>query len=70
MTNYFDYESVAREVGLSDAQLDVIKRGIRLDYPHDDLLWELHVLRACMVIKDGHATYEEVVKALPNREAA
>ena len=70
MTEYFDYESVAREVGLSVPQLEVIKQGMRLDYPHDDMLYELHVLRACMVIKDGYATYDAVVQSLPGRATA
>lgn len=70
MTEYFDYESLAKEIGLSAAQLDVIKRGIRSDYPHDDMLFELHVLRACMVIKNGDATYEQVVRSLPGHATA
>jgi len=70
MADYFDYNKAAREAGLTDEQLETIQQGIRREYPHDDMLYELHVLRACNVIKDGHATYEQVVQTLPGGASA
>ena len=58
--DYFDYERVAREAGLTEDQLAAVKEAVREEFPTDDMMWELHVLRACMAIRDGHATLEDV----------
>ena len=58
MAEYFEYQKTAREAGITPEQLEVIKRDIREDYPHDNMLWELHVLRACMAIRDGTTTFD------------
>jgi hypothetical protein len=55
----FDYVTVASEAGLSREQLETIKQVVRQDYPTDDMLWELHVLRACNAIRDRRTTFEE-----------
>ncbi|MCX6376368.1 MAG: hypothetical protein NTU88_10120 [Armatimonadetes bacterium] len=57
--DYFDYERVAREAGLTEDQLAVVKEAVRQEFPNDDMLWELHVMRACKAIRDGHATLED-----------
>ena len=58
---YFDYEQTAREAGLSDERLDAIAQALRGEFPEDDMLWELHVLRACLAIRDGRVTFAEVM---------
>lgn len=58
---YFDYEHAAREAGISDAHLEAIKQAMRVEFPEDDMLWELHVLRACNAVRDGQTTIEEVL---------
>lgn len=63
---YFDYEELAREAGISDDDLSAIKDALRDEYPTDDMMWELHVLRACLAIKDGRITMEQ---AVPRRAA-
>ncbi|HET6456104.1 MAG TPA: hypothetical protein VFI02_16990 [Armatimonadota bacterium] len=62
--NYFDYESAAHEAGLTEDQLSAVKEAVRQEFPTDDMMWELHVLRACLAIKDGHATLEDVTRRL------
>lgn len=62
--NYFDYETVAHEVGLTEAQLAAVKEVLRQEFPTDDMMWELHVLRACLAIRDGHATLADVTRRL------
>ena len=56
---YFDYEKVALEAGISGDGLSAIKELLREEFPTDEMMWELHVLRACMAIKDGHLTVED-----------
>jgi hypothetical protein len=70
MADHFDYDKMAREANLSPAQLEVIKQGVRLEYPLDQMLFELHVLRACRVIRDGLATFDDVVRTLPGHASA
>ena len=59
---YFDYERVAQEASIPASKLADICGIFRLDYPHDDMLFELHVLRACMAIRDGHASLEDFLR--------
>jgi len=58
---YFDYESVARAAGLTAEQLRRVAETVRRDYPFDEMLFELHVLRACRAIRDGAVTLAEVI---------
>lgn len=62
---YFDYERVAREARVPAEKVALILEVFRRDYPHDQMLCELHVLRACMAIRDGHATLEGILKPEP-----
>jgi hypothetical protein len=43
---YFDYETAA----------------VRRDYPHDEMLFELHVMRACRAIRDGAVSLAEILR--------
>lgn len=58
---YFDYQSVAKEAGITPAQLSQIIERVRRDYPGDEMLCELHVLRACRAIQDRRVTIEQVL---------
>jgi len=62
---YFNFQDVAREAGLSSAQLKALCKRIREDFPQDTMMFELHVLRACLAIRDGRATLEEALSAEP-----
>lgn len=64
---YFDYESVAKEAGIPVDKLEALRIMIRQEFPHDDMMYELHLLRACMAIQEGYATIDE---ALRSEEAA
>ena len=57
----FDLETVAQEAGISREDLETIKQAIRDEFPNDDMMWELHVLRACSAIRDGAATMADVI---------
>ena len=53
MSHYFDYESVAREAGIAPDSLEKLCAIVRRDFPTDEMMYELHVLRACMAVKRG-----------------
>ncbi len=55
---YFDYETVAREAGIPAEKLDQLVKSFTLEEPHDAMLAELHILRACMAIKNGRLTID------------
>lgn len=60
--HYFDYESVAQEAHIPADKLTKICELVRKDYPDDDNLYELHVLRACMSVRDGLTTLDKILK--------
>ena len=62
VVEYFDYNKIAREAGISDEDLSAIRDAMRREFPTDDMMWELHILRACMAIRDGHLTVEQATK--------
>ena len=58
---YFDYKKVAREAGIADGKLSELCRVMRSEFPRDDMMFELHVLRACMAVRDGHIRIEDAL---------
>lgn len=66
---HFDYRKSAHEAGISDDQLRLIERMFRADYPADDMLCELHVLRACNAVRDGLTTLDAVLREAKGRLA-
>ena len=58
---YFDYEPAARDAGLNAEQLRQLMDVVRRDYPTDEMLFELHVMRACRAIAEGRTTLEKAI---------
>lgn len=58
---YFDYRPAAAAAGLSPAQILAIQRLFEADYPSDLMLRELHILRACNAVRDGHAKLQDIM---------
>ena len=67
---YFDYETVAREAKISPEKMKRLVQLIREEFPKDPLMRELHILRACMAIRDGHITLEDALKPEPSQADA
>ena len=63
--HYFDYEKVARQAHVSPEKLDELGQVIRQDFPRDDMMYELHLLRVCMAIREGVLTLEEALRPEP-----
>jgi hypothetical protein len=59
--NYFKYEPVAQEAAIPPDKLEIIRRRFELDYPEDPMLAELHILRACRIVRDGRGSLAEIV---------
>jgi len=43
---YFDYEKVAKEMNVPDTTLKKIEKEVKVEFPKDKMMYELHVLRA------------------------
>jgi hypothetical protein len=62
---YFKYRIVAEEARIPPDKLEEIARIVRIEFPTDDMLYELHLLRACMAIRDGRITLEQALGSAP-----
>lgn len=60
---HFDFESVARDAGIPPEDLDRLCRIMREEFPHDEMMFELHMLRACRAIRDGDISLDEALGA-------
>ena len=52
---YFDYKKAALEAKIAPRELRALARMVRQDFPDDQMMFELHVLRACNSVRDGRA---------------
>ncbi len=62
MSYYFDYETAAREAGIGPDVLEKLCANVRRDFPADDMMFELHVLGACMAVKQGVLKVADIKK--------
>lgn len=60
----FDYLNAARRIGLTDVQLDRLCNRMRSEFPNDDMMFELHVLRAIMAVESGRVTRDQILAEL------
>ena len=47
----FNINKAVKESGLSRAEASRLQKEIKKDYPHDSMLYELHVIRALRATK-------------------
>jgi len=59
----FDYRSAAQRAGILERDLDRLCRVVREDFPDDEMMFELHVLRALLAIESGQITLEQALKS-------
>ncbi len=60
--DYFDYESIACEAGIPTDALAQIVVAMQREFPRDPMMCELHVLRACMAVRDGHIKVNQLLE--------
>ena len=64
--DYFDYVSVADEAGIAPEQLAALEERARPDYPGDQMMFELRMLRTCNAIRRGKVSVESVLRSKPD----
>ena len=57
----FDITHLKQTCDLPPAVLDQIERAIKADYPDDDMLFELHLVRVLQALKQGRITLEQIL---------
>lgn len=57
----FNLEKVKRESELSPAELARLERTVREEFAGDEMLFELHLVRAIRAIKAGQINIEEAL---------
>jgi hypothetical protein len=65
--SYFDYEEVAREARIPTEKLEELRHLIREEFPRDEMMYELHLLRACMAVRNGVVTLQQALS--PRQES-
>ncbi len=55
--DYFNYQKIAVEAKIPKAKLKELEGIFCDEFSHDPMMAELHVLRACMAIRDGYLTF-------------
>jgi hypothetical protein len=58
----FDYLAAAKRTGIPEDKLDRLCAIVRAEFPSDEMMAELHILRAVMAIERGDTTLDEILK--------
>ncbi len=58
----FDYVTAATRAGISSQDLDRLVALTRAEFPGDEMMVELHVLRAVQAVERGDVTLPEVLR--------
>jgi len=58
----FDCETAAARAGIPAGKMDRLVALIRAEFPDDEMMAELHVLRAILAVEQGTASLEEILR--------
>jgi len=58
----FNLEEIKRESGLSAAELARLEEQIKREFEGDEMMFELHLIRAIKAIKKGWVTLQEALE--------
>jgi len=58
----FDYRSAADRVGIQPEDLARLTTMARAEFPSDEMMVELHVLRTILAVERGAVTMEEILR--------
>ena len=50
----YDIETAFKNSGLSAQEIEKIKREVRNEFPNDDMMYELHIIRILKAVKKGY----------------
>lgn len=53
-------EKILREKGLTEGQINIIKREVRKEFPDDEMMYELHLIRLVHSLSKGYCKAEDL----------
>lgn len=57
----FDYLTAAKRAGIPADKLERLCAIVRAEFPSDEMMAELHILRAILAVERGDATLAEIL---------
>lgn len=57
----FDYLTAAKRAGIPQDKLNQLSALVRAEFPSDEMMAELHILRAILSIERGDTTLDEIL---------
>lgn len=60
-TYIFDYERIAKEIGVADDKLEQLTALVRDQYGEDEMMFELRMLRSLTSVKNGRAPIDAII---------
>ena len=60
---YFNWKEAVNKANIPQGRLQELCRLVREEFPMDDMMYELHLLRIGMAICEGRVRLEEVIPA-------
>lgn len=58
----FDYVTAAKRAGIPPDKLDRLCAIVRQEFPSDEMMAELHILRAVLAIERGGTTLDQILE--------
>ena len=62
---YFDCRKAAKKAKLTKGRLAVLTKLMRREFPADDMMFELHLLRACMAAGNARMNLDKLLRNSP-----
>ena len=59
---YFDFESIAKKAAIPKEKLEKLCNLVREEFPRDEMMYELHVLRACLAVLEGRINIDQAIQ--------
>ncbi|MFQ5897863.1 MAG: hypothetical protein ACE5JN_06405 [Candidatus Methylomirabilia bacterium] len=57
----FDYLTAAKRAGIPQNKLERLCAHVRSEFPSDEMMAELHILRAILAVERGDTTLDEIL---------
>lgn len=58
----FDYMPAASRAGINGEKLERLKALVRAEFPDDEMMADLHILRAVLAVERGDVTLEQILR--------
>lgn len=56
-----DIERILRKKGLTQQQIDLLKAEVRREFPNDDMMYELHLIRLVHSLMEGYCNLKDLL---------